>query len=113
MAGYTREQYEARLRGESVQPTAPPSPGCCGGLGKLAAKIAGGLKLAAVDFGIMGETPEPLREARQAACTACEHFDFGICRDCGCVLWAKVRIASEDCPRGLWPTVEGKQPPPT
>lgn len=99
--------------GSPVGGSALPRPSGCPGCVSLLRKVAGGLKLAAVDFGLMDATPEPLREARQAACTACEHFDFGICSDCGCVLWAKVRIASEDCPRGLWPTVEGKQPPPT
>lgn len=111
MRAWTREQMDARARGENPGPPLPPSDGC-GGCKSLFRKLAGGVKLAAVDLGLIGATPEPERAARQEACEGCEAFDFGLCRDCGCVLWAKVRVAGEQCPRGRWTalTVDGQPP---
>ena len=104
---------------ERATPEAPApvtrerKPGCCNE--GFLRKLAGGFKLAAQSFGLLGETPEPERHRRQAACLTCPFNDFGRCTDCGCFLWAKVRIASEACPQGKWTaltiTVESKDAP--
>lgn len=42
-------------------------------------------------------------EARRAVCEGCEKNRDGRCLECGCVLAAKQRLATEVCPLGLWP----------
>ena len=39
---------------------------------------------------------------RQSICERCEQNDLGRCRQCGCYLWAKVRVAGERCPMAKW-----------
>lgn len=105
------EVLEHRRFGQTVlehaapPPPAPPKPAehrGCHGCAALLRKLAGGIKLAAVHFGVIGATPEPERQARQAACLACDFHDFGVCTSCSCVLWAKVRVAGEQCPESRW-----------
>lgn len=36
----------------------------------------------------------------------CDRLGLGfMCRDCGCLVAAKIRVASEVCPLGKWPAV--------
>lgn len=42
------------------------------------------------------------RDRRMAICEACEHLSGGRCLQCGCWLWAKVRLGTEQCPLGKW-----------
>ncbi len=48
---------------------------------------------------------------RQRLCESCPIYDFGICdKDlggCGCVLYYKIRVEKEKCPKGKWGPVEG------
>ena len=39
---------------------------------------------------------------RRNLCESCEHYDFGVCGECGCFCAAKVKLKSEKCPKGLW-----------
>lgn len=39
---------------------------------------------------------------RITACTSCENNLLGICKKCGCIIQAKIRIAKASCPVGLW-----------
>lgn len=39
---------------------------------------------------------------RLKACAACEHNALGICKKCGCIIQAKIRIAKSRCPLGFW-----------
>jgi hypothetical protein len=49
---------------------------------------------------------EATYQRRVALCVACEHYDDGRCRKCGCKVAgsvvAKARWASEKCPLGKW-----------
>ena len=56
--------------------------------------------------------PAEVVQERVRQCEACPDgiYDFGVCREdrggCGCVLFYKVRIAGERCPKGHWRGVE-------
>jgi len=74
-----------------------------GGLGQNAIKAASkwiksGLQVAS----------DATIESRRAACEGCEFWDHsalqgtGKCRICGCSTWAKIRMATESCPNGIW-----------
>jgi hypothetical protein len=39
----------------------------------------------------------------------CEHNVNGVCRKCGCIIQAKVRFTSSQCPIGLWKQEDGKE----
>ena len=39
---------------------------------------------------------------RRNLCESCEHYDFGVCDNCGCFCAAKVKLKSETCPVGRW-----------
>ena len=41
---------------------------------------------------------------RMAICRKCPLYDsvFGRCKDCGCFLKAKTKLAGEECPQGKW-----------
>lgn len=41
--------------------------------------------------------------ARLAACAGCDARKDGRCTACGCVLAAKARLSTEECPLGRWP----------
>ncbi len=47
---------------------------------------------------------EPEREERLRICRACERFEprRTRCKECGCMLKAKLRMATETCPIGKW-----------
>lgn len=46
-------------------------------------------------------SPEALYE-RITACASCENNLLGICKKCGCIIQAKIRIANTSCPINLW-----------
>jgi hypothetical protein len=47
--------------------------------------------------------PHDIYQARFAHCLACEQYDLGLCKLCGCYLDAKVRLPHEECPLKKWP----------
>jgi hypothetical protein len=63
---------------------------------------------------VAGQPVRPEEEVRQifeTLCRSCEHFDAQreICKTCGCrvrksglALMNKIRMATEQCPRGKW-----------
>lgn len=78
---------------------------CCG----RGAIVRGAIGLAKAAFGV-GAADEATIEARRAICRACDRAVrceqkpslFCRCRECGCVLRAKTRLAFESCPLGKW-----------
>ena len=56
-------------------------------------------------------TPPDILAEREATCRACPEWDAealnatGRCRKCGCLTWAKIRMATEACPLGKWQAV--------
>jgi hypothetical protein len=79
-------------RGE--QQTAP-------GVGDL---VRGAVGVAKAALGVQPAPSEVVR-ARWAACLACADHDCGRCMACGCFTGAKIRVAGESCPRGVWVAV--------
>ena len=51
--------------------------------------------------------PRPVRLARSESCESCGSRGGPLCRECGCVVSAKVRVASESCPLGRWEKFDG------
>jgi hypothetical protein len=39
---------------------------------------------------------------RLEICHACPHYNDGRCRQCGCAMNLKVRLATSHCPLGKW-----------
>jgi len=35
-------------------------------------------------------------------CTGCDHYKWFQCQQCQCVVYLKAKLATENCPRGLW-----------
>lgn len=53
---------------------------------------------------------EDVKAARLAVCVACDQFDRGSCRVCGCGLETKAGWADQECPVGKWgPIVAQKE----
>lgn len=55
---------------------------------------------------------EPVHvQERKTICAGCEFWDSealkgtGRCKKCGCSTWAKIRLATESCPIGMWKSV--------
>ena len=67
----------------------------------LRSLIKGGAKLLQSELGIKS-AEESLIIDRRNFCESCEHYDFGVCNQCGCFCSAKVRLKSEKCPIGIW-----------
>lgn len=40
---------------------------------------------------------------RVGVCHGCGEFNHFQCRICKCLIWAKAKLATEDCPKRLWP----------
>ena len=75
--------------------------------------VRGAVGVAKAALGVHAAPDETVR-ARWAACLACDAHDCGRCTACGCFTGAKIRVAGESCPRGVWAavTVEGAEPSP-
>ena len=79
-------------------PSAPPSM----------AQMGHSLFSSAVNFLASGKplVNEAQAAARLAFCVICTNFDEGVlggrCLHCGCLTFAKLRLASERCPLGIW-----------
>lgn len=43
-----------------------------------------------------------VQESRMATCNGCERLKFKVCRECGCFMPAKTRLADAVCPIGKW-----------
>lgn len=73
--------------------------------------VRGAVGVAKAALGVQAAPAEVVRE-RWAACLACAEHDCGKCTACGCFTGAKIRVAGESCPRGMWAaiTVEGSDP---
>lgn len=39
---------------------------------------------------------------RLQICEACEHYENRMCKQCGCLMPAKVRLSTSKCPIGKW-----------
>ena len=63
--------------------------------------LQGSAALLKAELGI-DATDEATIIERKKLCMACEHYDFGVCGQCGCFCAAKVKLKSEKCPKGLW-----------
>lgn len=49
-----------------------------------------------------------IRDERLDHCRRCVNHIKGNCRVCGCFVSAKVLLASEKCPTGMWQQVKGE-----
>ena len=84
--------------GTAAAPVAPPSM----------AQMGHSLFSSAVNFLASGKplVNEAQAAARLAFCVICPNFDAGTlggrCLHCGCLTFAKLRLASERCPLGIW-----------
>jgi len=85
----------------------------CGGCGKngvnthmrntmgLTRLVRGAGGLLKAELGIGGADDDTIID-RKNICESCEHYDFGVCNECGCFCSAKVKLKSEKCPVGRW-----------
>jgi hypothetical protein len=48
------------------------------------------------------EEGEDIITKRAEICDRCDKKQFIICGECGCVIWAKIRLKKEKCPLGKW-----------
>lgn len=85
-----------------VQRRKPKKGGCstCGAKG-IKNLLLGGAKLLKAELG-MDASDEETMESRKSICQSCEHYDFGVCGECGCFCAAKVKLKSESCKIGKW-----------
>jgi len=98
----TRPQNQPK---NNEQPKTKPQPkkaDCktCGAKG-LKRLLTGGAKLLKAELGIDAASDEEQAQ-RRAACETCDHYDFGVCNDCGCFCAAKIKLKSESCNIGEW-----------
>lgn len=96
----TREREVTSKKRKAADGAKASCPGCSF-LRRLA---SGGVGLLKAELGVDAAGDE-LEAARRATCESCEAWDHGVCTDCSCFTAAKVKIKSEQCPRGLWPTI--------
>lgn len=77
----------------------------CGNCGKTTPGklLAGATKLLRSELGLRVIQDESVIQARRQACEACEFWDHGRCKECGCYTFAKSRLAQENCPHNRWP----------
>jgi hypothetical protein len=81
------------------EPVADECSGCNSkGLKRL---IQGGAKLLKSELGIDAASDDTIKD-RKAKCLNCNYYDFGVCTTCGCFCAAKVKLKSEQCPKGKW-----------
>jgi len=89
----------AKTRTPVVNKKRKPCKTC--GAGKLKQLILGGSKLLKAELGIDASSDDTMN-TRKGFCESCEHYDFGVCGECGCFCAAKVKLKSEVCPIGKW-----------
>jgi len=65
------------------------------------AATAGLDTLEGITQGVVFISDDELRK-REAICHACQFYDAGICKSCGCMLQVKTKLASQRCPVGKW-----------
>jgi len=96
-----------RLRGELVmerhEPAASPATTT---VAATASKVLhGAAALAKAAVGLDQAAPDVIAQ-RQQSCDGCMHKEKKLigswCGLCGCALAAKIRLASERCPAGVW-----------
>lgn len=91
---------ESHLAAEMpVAPMTPPEPEKPE---TIISKVAhGAAGLAKYALGIDAASPET-KQARWNICKDCEFHKLWRCQSCGCVVSAKISIASESCPENKW-----------
>ena len=65
----------------------------------------GALKLGQVVLGLGARATRAQRRERLAICTPCEQRISWRCGECGCLIAAKVKLASSSCGIGKWGAV--------
>lgn len=95
-------EYKAFLETKALAPVTVESPSPAKMVLSAAKAVAGW-----VQAGVPIASDEEVAR-RRACCLACEHWDglalrgTGRCKLCGCSTWAKIRLATEECPEGRW-----------
>ena len=92
-----------RLVDQEPKPKKPKKNSDCATCGSKGLKslILGGAKLLKAELGMDACDEETIIDRRNL-CESCEHYDFGVCDQCGCFCAAKVKLKSEVCPKGKW-----------
>lgn len=72
--------------------------------------LAGAAKLLRSELGLRVLQDEAAIQARRRACEACDQWDHGRCKPCGCYTFAKTRVPKETCPLGRWPDLPAVAP---
>ena len=92
-----------RLVDQEPKPKKPKKNSDCATCGSKGLKslILGGAKLLKAELGLDACDEETIIDRRNL-CESCEHYDFGVCDQCGCFCAAKVKLKSEVCPKGKW-----------
>jgi hypothetical protein len=72
---------------------------CNDRIGSSIVRGAAGLIQSELNIGVAADE---VIAARRAACEACDQWDHGRCKSCGCYTFAKTRLRSEKCPLGKW-----------
>jgi len=96
-----QEQQEQQEQPKQVK-KAKPDTGCktCAAKG-LKRLLIGGAKLLKSELGI-DASDEETQIDRRNLCESCEHYDFGVCKKCGCFCAASVKLKQQSCPEGKW-----------
>lgn len=72
---------------------------------KLKRLIKGGAGLLKAELGIDAADESTIMN-RRSICESCELYEFGVCDEtkggCGCFCAAKVKLKTEQCPKGKW-----------
>lgn len=104
--------------GRSVRSTSSsPSVECTGKKESVISKLRKPLKYVTavknwLTQGRPVRSPEAVEFILENICKPCEFYSDGRCNECGCrinksenALGNKIRMATEDCPKGKWPEV--------
>lgn len=68
---------------------------------KIKRWVNGGWKIVKSELG-MDKADDLTQRERKHICSGCEHFNFGECNSCGCILPIKITLKGESCPEGKW-----------
>lgn len=73
-------------------------------LRRQAADATGAMARSIAHFGKTGEATasSAVMKTRMETCKGCDKFTGVRCRECGCVMLAKVVLAGSSCPLGKW-----------